>query len=78
MNTGLQAELARLEDAHQVLMAKWEQVRELWQDRVAESVEEQYLIPLAAIVHNAQPAIGQIGDELNRAIRVCSEPRDAF
>lgn len=74
MNAGLQSELARLEDAHQVLMAKWQRIREQWQDGVAEGVEEQYLAPLTTIVHNAGPAIGQLSDELQRAIRSCSEP----
>lgn len=72
----LQAELARLEDAYQVLLAKWSQCQERWQDGNAEAIDEQFMQPLGGVVRTAVPAIGQLNDELTRSIRVCSEPQE--
>ena len=77
-SAGLQSELARLEDAYQVLTAKWQTIREEWRDGNAEAVEQNYLVPLSVIIRNTAPAIGQIGDELNRSIRACSEPEERY
>ena len=74
--SGLSSELARLEDAYQSLMVRWDAVREQWRDANAEAIEEQFLAPLSQLVRNAEPAIGQLGDEMARAVRTCGEPRE--
>ena len=75
---GLQSDLARLEDAYKQLLAKWDRIRDEWPDGNADAIEEQFLDPLGQIVRNTVPAIGQLNDELNHAVRRCSEPRDVF
>ena len=77
-HTGLQSELARLEDAYTVLLARGGRAREQWRDSTAEAIEDEYLRPLGQLVQNAIPAVGQISDQLSRSVRACSEPRDAF
>ena len=72
------ADLARLEDAYKNLVLKWETVREQWQDGNAEAVEEQFLVPLTQIIGATVPAIGQMGDELAKSVRTCSEPEERW
>ena len=70
---GLQSDLARLEDAYKVLLQKWDRITEQWRDGNAAAIEEQFLTPLGDLIRSTTPAIGQINDQLTRAVRDCSE-----
>ena len=73
---GLESEMGRIEDAMQVLQAKWDQTRETWRDGNAESVDENFMIPLRELVTGALPAIGHLSDVLKSSVRTVSDPRD--
>ena len=69
----LQAATGRLQDALDQLQLAWEQTRDQWQDENSRHIEEELLEPLAHEVKAAIPAIGQMAQALQHAVRECEE-----
>ena len=69
----LQAAAGRLQDALEKLQLAWEQTRDHWRDENARFLEEELLRPLEREVKLAVPAIGQMSQVMQQAVRECEE-----
>lgn len=58
---------ARLYDALKKLKVKWEDTRAVWQDQVAEEIEQQQLTLLEAEVTRAVEAINRLTQVMSQA-----------
>lgn len=71
----LQAAAGRLQDALEQLQLAWDRAGEDWRDENSRRVQEELLAPLAHEVLSAVPAIGQMSQSLQQAVRECSDAR---
>lgn len=69
----LQAASGRLQDALDQLLLAWDQTREQWHDENARHIEEELLEPIAKELKASIPAIGQMSQLLQQAVRECNE-----
>jgi hypothetical protein len=74
MKTGnLQSAASRIQEALDDLNAAWERTRESWMDERAADFEATVLRKIAEEISSAFPAIGQMSQTLNAAVRECDE-----
>ena len=62
---------ARLKDAHRQLMAKWQRVREVWDDAAARRFEAEFLEALPTKVAAVMGAMSRAGEVVNQTRREC-------
>ena len=61
----------QLRDALEVLGLRWNDTREFWNDANSQSVEENFLKPLASELSTTMSAVERLAEVLARAQREC-------
>lgn len=62
---------AILADAGRKLDRRWQELREVWRDRNAESFEKRYMQPIASASRSAAMAMDELDDVAQKARRAC-------
>ena len=68
----LQTAQARLNDASRQLRLQWTRIGETWRDPQSKAFQKQQMEPLEADLRQAQAAMNQMNEVLNRATRDCA------
>ena len=68
----LQTAQARLNDASRQLRLQWTRVAETWRDAQSKAFQKQQMEPLEVHLRQAQAAMNQMNDVINRAMRDCA------
>ncbi len=71
--SNLQTASGHLRDAWDVLIVRWADLREHWQDEKAREFEEQRLQPLAREMQHALPAIAHLSQVIATAERALTD-----
>lgn len=71
----LQSGAGRLQESAETLRARWQDVREVWQDANAARFEEEHLRPLADALQIAFPAIAQMSTAMQTMQRELTDER---
>ena len=75
-DAGLQSEIGRIEEATEVLLARWAETQQTWKDGNARSVDDNFMLPLRELVLAAIPAISHLSDVIQHSARTVADPKD--